>query len=486
MTHILKSLYSLYFHIKVIIVLMFFLGCSSDPSSEDVITTLNVILSIDGQGSVTPETAAYDLNSVVLFEATPASGYYFDRWVGFDENVETEQYEILLTRDLTLTAVFLPIPDLSDEVVLFNPKKIDPNPVFMIENGGTTAYLTSKTGERLKTWNFDSKLGNDLELMPDGSVIGIFKPETVSFSFGGYGGILKQFDADGALIWEYEVNTETELLHHDFEVLPNGNILTLVWERFSEEEATTLGFDGTGPIYLEKLIELVPGTNTIVWEWRSVDHLIQDFDAAASNFGIVADHPEKIDLNYYENENGDLMHANGLFYDPVREVIFVSVNFYSEVWVVPHQFDTTTSQTESGDLSFRFGNPSTYDGAGERLFYNNHHPSLVTLDSETLDRFLIYMNGSQDEQSKVYEFILPSTFDSDPLNWVTPEVVWSFTDPDLFFGKISGTYRLPNGNTLICEGDFGYWEVNRQGEVVWKYSGGTTFWRGYVYPEYTP
>ena len=60
----------------------------------------------------------------------------------------------------------------------------------------------------------------------------------------------------------------------------------------------------------------------------------------------VTEHPEKIDLNYHENENGDLMHANGLYYDPKRDVIFVSVNFYSEVWVIPHQFDTIKSKTE--------------------------------------------------------------------------------------------------------------------------------------------
>ena len=54
--------------------------------------------------------------------------------------------------------------------------------------------------------------------------------------------------------------------------------------------------------------------------------------------------------------------------------------------------------------------------------------------------------------------------------------------PDLYFGVISGAYRLPNGNTLICEGDYGYWEVSRTGDVVWKFNGGGSyFWRGYVY-----
>ena len=35
---------------------------------------------------------------------------------------------------------------------------------------------------------------------------------------------------------------------------------------------------------------------------------------------------------------------------------------------------------------------------------------------------------------------------------MNPLTVWSFTDEELYFGKISGADRLVNGNTLICEG----------------------------------
>ena len=70
----------------------------------------------------------------------------------------------------------------------------------------------------------------------------------VSFSFGGYGGILRKYNPEGALVWEYEVNNKTELMHHDFDVLPNGNILILVWEKFSEDRALNLGFSGSGPL----------------------------------------------------------------------------------------------------------------------------------------------------------------------------------------------------------------------------------------------
>ena len=93
--------------------------------------------------------------------------------------------------------------------------------------------------------------------------MGLFKPETVSFSFGGYGGILKKFSASGDLIWEFELNTDHFLLHHDFQIKPNGNILLLVWERFNQDQAVQLGYQGTGSIYLEKIIEWNPITREI-------------------------------------------------------------------------------------------------------------------------------------------------------------------------------------------------------------------------------
>jgi hypothetical protein len=41
---------------------------------------------------------------------------------------------------------------------------------------------------------------------------------------------------------------------------------------------------------------------------------------------------------------------------------------------------------------------------------------------------------------------------------------------DFFSYFISGAQRLPNGNTLICEGMTGrLFEVTREGEIVWQY-----------------
>jgi hypothetical protein len=461
---------------------LFLISCS--PDSENLPSSFEVFVSVNGNGTVSSSKFDVVSNTMISITAIADEGYYFDRWDGTSEVNESEILNLQVLQSYELTAIFIPIPTLEESVEVYDPKKIDPLPVFMIRNGGTEAFLTDKTGKRIQSWNFDDNLGNELKLLDDGNLIGLFKPDIVSFPFlKGFGGIIRKIDPVGSVIWEHEINNEDYLSHHDFEILPNGNILLIIWEHFSESEALVMGYNSSGSIYLEKIIELNPETKSVEWEWRSADHLIQDFNSSTANYGQIADHPEKIDLNYVSDQFGDLMHANGLFYDSERDVILLSVNFYSEVWVISHSNTTEESITPLGDLKYRFGNPQAYQSLGERIFFKNHHPTIVELDPLSLGRFLIYVNGSDDNQSNIYEFELPSVFPNDPLLWTSPVQTWSFTDPELYFGIISGAYRLPNGNTLICEGDYGYWEVTREGEVVWKYNGGGPyFWRGYVYP----
>lgn len=54
------------------------------------------------------------------------------------------------------------------------------------------------------------------------------------------------------------------------------------------------------------------------------------------------------------------------------------------------------------------------------------------------------------------------------------KVVWFFGGGDeghLFYSSTMGScQRLPNGNTLICEGTWGrLFEVNTKGELLWEY-----------------
>ncbi|MFK7781015.1 aryl-sulfate sulfotransferase [Psychroserpens sp.] len=380
---------------------------------------------------------------------------------------------------------------LTENIDLYNGDLVENSLVLAVENGGNKSYLVDKSGTKVKEWNFDSNLGNDLEVMPDGRLLGMFKATNPNITFGGFGGVIKIIDLDGTTDWEYTYSTEDYIAHHDVEMLPNGNILFLAWEKVSMLDAQQQGIDTTVDIYPETLIEVDPTTNQIVWKWNSYDHMIQDQHSDLPNFGSVSEHPNLLNLNYFMIPNGDIMHANGIDYDEQNDIIYMSVNFYSEIWVIDHSTTTLEASTDlggnynkGGNLLYRFGNPEVYNNtAGQRLFYNNHFPNLLEDGVPGDGNVLVYVNGSNTSQSSVYELQMPTTFNLLPGINNEPQLVWSYTNPDLFYGRICGADRLQNGNTLICEGDYGFWEITPSGDTAWKYTGldNEQFWRCYGY-----
>lgn len=362
--------------------------------------------------------------------------------------------------------------------------------ILVNDAGNNRVYLMDKEAVIIYEWELPDAIGNDVELLPDGLLLGIFIADDPKIKFGGQGGRIQNINKDGTSIWNFDYSSLDYITHHDIELLPNGNIITIVWERKTEEQASLAGSKLEIPIFPEAVIEINPSTNEIVWEWHAWDHLVQDYNPSKENYGSIADSPNLIDLNYVTDKGGDIMHANGLAYDPLNDLIYLSVNFFSEVWVIDHSTSTEVAATHSGgnfgkggDLIYRFGNPNAYgDNVSERLFTNNHHPNLFE-DG----KMLIFSNGDELEQSTVYELELPIelTHKSIP-NLITPNILWSFTDSELYSPKVSGAVRLPNGNALITEGDYGIWEVTPEGEVVWKFSGDGFFWRAYHYAKDDP
>lgn len=384
--------------------------------------------------------------------------------------------------------------ELTENIEVYDEEKLDfatEDYVLAIENGGTTAYILNVAGERLHTWNFETNLGNDLELMDNGKLLGLFKADNPAASYGGYGGVVKIINPDGSIDWEYTYANEDQVAHHDVEMLPNGNIMFLVWERITATEAQQNGVLVDHDIFPEALIEINPATESIVWEWHSWDHIVQDTDTSLPNYGVISENPNKININYALPGNGDVMHANGIDYDSSKDVIYVSVNFYSEVWTIDHSTNTVESSlstggnyNKGGDLIYRFGNPEAYNNtAGERILHRNHFPNLLENGVPGAGHILIFNNGNDVLRSTVYELELPE-FNLQPNTNNEPQIVWNYTNDDLFFGRISGAVRLANGNTLICEGDYGFWGVTEDKEIVWKYNGmGKSFWRCYNYPQ---
>src|SRR5207253_8303944 len=130
-----------------------------------------------------------------------------------------------------------------------------------------------------------------------------------------------------------------QLPHHDMTRLPNGNVLLIVWDRKTTEEAIAAGrrpeLTGDKHLLPDSLVEIKPTgktTGEVVWEWRLWDHLVQDFDKTRANFGSVAQHPELVNINYGEDDvpkadsnnltanksprvDPDYTHCNGVAYN---------------------------------------------------------------------------------------------------------------------------------------------------------------------------
>ncbi|MEM7244394.1 MAG: aryl-sulfate sulfotransferase [Acidobacteriota bacterium] len=366
-------------------------------------------------------------------------------------------------------------------------------------SGSTFTYLLDDHGNLVHRWGGDSRPGLSVYLEDDGVLLRCAKPlgATPVLNGGGSGGRLQRWSWDSELLWEYTLADDLQRLHHDVEILPNGNILALVWERWTEAEALALGRDpgliADGELWTEAVLELRPTLPTgaeIVWSWHAADHLVQDFDPASPDHDVVADRPERINLNYSSNGGADdWHHANGIDYNEELELIVISVRAFHELWVIDHS--TTTEEAadstggrrgRGGDLLYRWGNPQTYDRgtADDRQLFGQHDVQWVPAGYPGEGNFTIFNNGQgrpDGTYSTIDEITPPTTGDGgefvledgQPYGPAAP--TWIYSDPAVFYSQnISGTHRLRGGNTLACQGRAGRLiEVTPEGDVAWEY-----------------
>ncbi|TAJ23924.1 MAG: hypothetical protein EPO68_02255, partial [Planctomycetota bacterium] len=151
----------------------------------------------------------------------------------------------------------------------------------------TTAYLVDMDGREVHAWPSQHLPANGVRLLDDGSLLRACARDHAAIHAGGLGGRFERIAWDGALAWEWDAADEQWSPHHDFDVLPNGHLLVLGWERRSRDEAlragrdpATVGDDGLWSELVREVRPLAPRGAELVWEWRAWDHLVQDRDAA--------------------------------------------------------------------------------------------------------------------------------------------------------------------------------------------------------------
>ncbi len=386
--------------------------------------------------------------------------------------------------------LFVREAEASGGYTLFGPRESD------------TSYLIDGEGSLVHSW--ESNAGMAPYLLEDGSIIRpveMFDLNTVIFAAGTTGRI-ERTGWDGELLWSFEYAGPGYLMHHDIEVLPNGNVLIIAWEVKTAEQAIEAGRDRDllrdDVLYPDVILEIEPtgaSGGDIVWEWHVWDHLVQDYDLDANNSGVVADHPELINLNFIEATSPpegerDWNHMNSIDYNVELDQIILSVRQFSELWVIDHSTTTEEAASHSGgssgkggDLLYRWGNPSAYDAGDEsdQKLFVQHDAQWIEPGLPGEGNILVFNNGTgrpEGEFSTVDELVPPvdelGNYSLTPGQAYGPqEQVWTYEAPnptDFYSIFISGTQRLPNGNTLIDEGGFGnFFEVTADGETVWRY-----------------
>ena len=219
------------------------------------------------------------------------------------------------------------------------------------------------------------------------------------------------------------------------------------------------------------------------------DHLIQDYNPDQANYGTIADHPGRIDINFIleqqHNKNHDWSHTNAVDYNPDLDQIMLSPRHFSELWVIDHATTTEEAAGEKGDLLYRWGNPQTYQAgtADDQQLFWQHDTHWIPDGLPGEGNILIFNNGhgfhgSMRHHSSVDE-ITPPRFDGDayqkaPHSAFGPGLpTWTYTAkrPKTFYALLgSGAQRLPNGNTLITDGSKGtVFQITPDGTTVWKY-----------------
>ena len=184
-------------------------------------------------------------------------------------------------------------------------EKATPGYVLFNPSNSTKTFLIDKEGTVLHTWNGELMAPLSPYLLENGNLIRMeIDPDYPTFAAGGAAGRIREYDWDGNLLWDFELANEKELLHHDIEVLPNGNILAIAYEAKSPTEAMAAGMNpehiAKAGVWPDKIIEIKPtkpSGGEIVWEWHLWDHLVQDFDPSKKNYGVLADNPRKININ---------------------------------------------------------------------------------------------------------------------------------------------------------------------------------------------
>ncbi len=309
-------------------------------------------------------------------------------------------------------------------VVSIDSTQTMPGYTLIVPLSGKSAYLIGLRGEILHQWSFPFTPGNYAYLLPNGNLLWSGRTPEGPPIPQGKGGILREYNWAGEVLWEYRDPGQ----HHDFRRLTSGNTIYIGREPVPQDTVSRIrgGLIGTehdGQVFGDYLRE-VNAKGETVWDWHA--HRDMELDRYMICPLCARD---------------EFAHANTCAPLPDGNIM-ISFRRLNMIAVIDRE--TRRFCWERRDDTW------------------GHQHDCHLLANGNILLFANGFHGTGTSFSRVLE-----------LNKDTGETVWEYQGwpPYTFYSpNISGAQRLPNGNTLICEGRTGrVFEVTHGKEIVWEY-----------------
>ena len=297
---------------------------------------------------------------------------------------------------------------------------------------GKGVLLIDLFGKTVNHWELSYEASSTASLLPNGNLLyGAKSKDAALPDLEGSSGIVQELSLDGKAVWEYR----DSLLHHAPFRMKNGNTLVLKWMQVPESIAARVkgGEPGTerDGIMWGDVIQEIQRDGRVVWEWVAHEHIDPE------EFHRCPLCPRDT-----------WMHANACVELPNGNVM-VSFAKINTVAIIDKKTGKILWHWGTGGELAHQHSPSMLDNGNILIYDNGYHPQGLALN-----------------YSRVVE-----------VNWKKNEMVWSYEGPEggslkmLFYSSMySNCQRLPNGNTLVCEGMTGrIFEITMYQTMVWEY-----------------
>ncbi|MEA1997318.1 MAG: aryl-sulfate sulfotransferase [Gemmatimonadota bacterium] len=303
----------------------------------------------------------------------------------------------------------------------------------LTEDGKGEIYLIDMHGRPVHVWQVETALQSFCRLLPNGNLIYPTRDRSDIREAG-----IRELDPQSNVVWYYHCRID-----HDFQVLDNGNFLL---HCITDNMCSTLGPGLKRHPYMISITR----EKQVVWSWNGEQHL-GELRALLPPGGW-----KYLQERVLGDFSFDWAHNN------TCQVIPPNVTWEKEKAAgVPARFKPGNIifsyrsldiigviEPETGKTVWAWG-PGKLDG--------QHKPHMLENGN-----ILIFDNGTLRGYSRVIE-----------LNPLTERIEWEYTSTrkkDFLSKYISGAQRLPNGNTLVCDGSKArLFEVTPEGELVWEF-----------------